>query len=90
MNDFKLYICYPNDILWSIKHLRSKLEYTQKGLRTYLSVLKLILDWNSHAPGPGEETDIDSLIVTGAVAVGSVKVFKPLRYPACLKEFVFD
>ena len=35
-------------------------EYTQKDLRTYLSVLKLILDWNSHAPGPGEETDIDS------------------------------
>ena len=55
--------------------IKASQEYTQKDLRTYLSVLKLILDWNSHAPGPGEETDIDSLIVTGAVAVGSVKVF---------------
>ena len=42
-----IHICFPNDILWSIKHLRSKLEYTQQGLRTYLSVLKLILDWKS-------------------------------------------
>ena len=33
----------------------------------------LILDWNSHAPGPGEETGLGSLIVTGAVAVCSVR-----------------
>ena len=32
-------LCLPNDILWSIKHLRSKLEYTQKSLRTYLVIL---------------------------------------------------
>ena len=31
-------ICFPNDILWSIKHLRSKLEYTQTGLRTYMII----------------------------------------------------
>ena len=66
-------ICFSNDILWSIKHLRSKLEYTQIGLRTYISVLKLILDWNSHAPGPGEETGLGSLSVPGAVAVCSVR-----------------
>ena len=53
--------------------LRSKLEYTQKGLRTYISVLMLILDWNSHAPGSGEETGLDSLSVPGAVGVGSVR-----------------
>ena len=29
----------------------------------------LILDWNSLASGPGEETDIDSLSVTEAGAV---------------------
>ena len=29
---------YSNDILWSIKHVRSKLEYTQKGMRTYFSL----------------------------------------------------
>ena len=41
---------------------------------TYISVkLKFILDWNSHAPGPGEETGLGSLIVTGAVGVGTVK-----------------
>ena len=28
------FICFPNDI-WSIKHPRSSLEYTQEGLRTY-------------------------------------------------------
>ena len=33
----------------------------------------LILDWNSHAPGPGEETGIDSLSVPGPVGVGSVR-----------------
>ena len=33
----------------------------------------LILDWNSNAPGPGEETGIDSLRVPGAVGVGSVR-----------------
>ena len=54
------------------------MEYTQKGLRTYLSVLKLILDCKSHTSGPGEETDIGSLIVPGAGAVGLVK---SLRYP---------
>ena len=48
-------------------------EYTQKGLRTYISVLMLILDWNSHDPRPGEETGIDSLSVPGAVGVGSVR-----------------
>ena len=48
-------------------------EYTQKGLRTYISVLKLILDWNSHAPGPGEETGIGSLSVTGPGAVQPVR-----------------
>ena len=36
-------------MLWGIKHLRSKLEYTQKGLRTYL----VILAWDLlfHSPG---------------------------------------
>ena len=33
----------------------------------------LILDWNSQAPGPGEETGLDSLSVPGAVAVCSVR-----------------
>ena len=47
--------------------------YIQKGLRTYISVLKLILDWNSHAPGPGAETGLGSLSVPGAVGVGSVR-----------------
>ena len=33
----------------------------------------LILDWSSHAPGPGEETGLDSLSVPGAGAVCSVR-----------------
>ena len=33
----------------------------------------LILDWNSQAPGPGEETGLGSLSVPGAVGVGSVR-----------------
>ena len=33
----------------------------------------LILDWNSHAPGPGEETGLGSLSVPGAVGVCSVR-----------------
>ena len=66
-------------MLWSIKHLRSKLEYTQKGLRTYISVLKFILDWNSHAPGPGEETGLGSLSVPGAGAVCSVRSTRDSR-----------
>ena len=52
---------------------KASLEYTQKGLRTYISVLMLILDWNSHAPGPGEETGLDSLSVPGAGAVQPVR-----------------
>ena len=35
--------------------------------------LKLILDWNSHASSPMEETDIGSLSVPGAGAVCSVR-----------------
>ena len=41
----------------------------------------------SLASVPGEETGIDSLSVPGAGAVGSVR---SLRYPAGLREFVFD
>ena len=42
----------------------------------------LILDWNSHAPGPGEETGIDSLNVPGAVGVGSVRSIRGITVSA--------
>ena len=41
-------------------------------LKLYM-IPKWPLDWHSHAPGPGEETGIDSLSVPGAGAVCSVR-----------------
>ena len=56
------------------------MEYTQKCLRTYLSVLKAILDWNSHTLGTGEETEICSLIVTE-------NLVQSILYDPGLREF---
>ena len=47
-------------------------------MKAYLSVLKAILDWNSHASGPREETNIGSLSVTEAGAVGPVKSLRQI------------
>ena len=51
-----------------MKHLRSKLEYTQTGLRTYMIIFSLAFTF-SLASVPGEETGIDSVSVTGPGAV---------------------
>ena len=47
LNSSYNYTCFPNDILWSIKHPRSSLEYTQKGLRTYFRLLLVKLAWDA-------------------------------------------